>query len=169
MTRTRAPRVRATLLSASSGRKSEKGLAQRSKFIAALWRDHKFWAPQEGCKALESLLLRQIKTISFWDGFYFLLKLKFRSQASKVQQRFWASCYAWKTYKLWYNNIGDYMKKFNKLQFIAALLFLISIILDIIQIFNESLIVLNFISLPLLITALIIYLIIFIKEKRDKQ
>lgn len=61
------------------------------------------------------------------------------------------------------------MKKFNKLQFIAALLFLISIILDIIQIFNESLIVLNFISLPLLITALIIYLIIFIKEKRDKQ
>lgn len=68
-----------------------------------------------------------------------------------------------------YNIIGDYMKKFNKLQFIAALLFLISIILDIIQIFNESLIVLNFISLPLLITALIIYIIIFIKEKRDKQ
>ena len=68
-----------------------------------------------------------------------------------------------------YNIIGDYMKKFNKLQFIAAILFLISIILDIIQIFNESLIVLNFISLPLLITALIIYLIIFIKEKRDKQ
>lgn len=64
---------------------------------------------------------------------------------------------------------GDYMKKFNKLQFTASILFLISIILDIIQLFNESLIVLNFISLPLLVTALIIYLVIFIKEKQNKQ
>ena len=61
------------------------------------------------------------------------------------------------------------MKKFNKLQFTASILFLISIILDIIQLFNESLIVLNYISLPLLVAALIIYLVIFIKEKRDKQ
>ena len=68
-----------------------------------------------------------------------------------------------------YNIFGDYMKKFNKLQFIAAILFLISIILDIIQLFNESLIVLNFVSLTLLVAALIIYLVIFIKEKQDKQ
>ena len=61
------------------------------------------------------------------------------------------------------------MKKFNKLQFTASILFLISIILDIIQLFNESLIVLNFVSLPLLVAALIIYLVIFIKEKQNKQ
>ena len=54
------------------------------------------------------------------------------------------------------------MKKFNKLQFTASILFLISIILDIIQLFNESLIVLKFISLPLLVAALIIYIVILL-------
>ena len=59
------------------------------------------------------------------------------------------------------------MKKFKTLDFIASMLFLISVILDIIELFNEELIIINYFSLAFLVTALVIYIISWIKGKKQ--
>ncbi len=61
------------------------------------------------------------------------------------------------------------MKKFKKLDFIASILFLISIILDIIELFNEGLIIINYFSLAFLMAALILYIISWIKIKKSNS
>lgn len=61
------------------------------------------------------------------------------------------------------------MKKFKKLDFIASILFLISIILDIIELFNEELIIINYFSLAFLMAALILYIISWIKIKKSNS
>ncbi len=58
------------------------------------------------------------------------------------------------------------MKKFKTLDFLASLLFLVSIILDIIELFNEELIIINYFSLAFLIAALVLYIISWVMNKK---